>query len=357
MCFAKIALQFLKSNIMKKFFSLTMACIAMFLCSCSKNDLNNPVVNSTDAANTLSAAEAAPLKLLRSNTVNYGALIGFPTAQGSLSFQLNVADQVGVSCLRARTLVPATGPTSILNSKYKILLNFNSDYEGTPLPFVTDMTKYKTDLNNILATYTILPVVAVIENEESNKYYYSGTAEEYIRQLNTAIPIMHARGIKVANGGITNIGLNYLVYQDLLAQGKTDSAARFKLLTRLTPKSAGTQERGAFVNTLLTNYARMNLDYINFHWKGTSPDTESLNQVINYLRKVTRKPIINNELGQFDTDPNTLLSHIQLCTNQNLPYIVWYSPDESDEKKGMPLQHSDQSLTSSGFGYQGYLKN
>jgi len=145
---------------MKKYYSLAVASIALFLTSCSKDDVNSPTLNTTTTANTSFKAEATPLNLLRNNAVNYGALIGFPDAKGSLSFQLNVADQLGVSCLRARTLVPATGSTPILNSKYKILLNFNSDFDGTPRPFVTDLMKYKADLDTILSAFTTMPVVA-----------------------------------------------------------------------------------------------------------------------------------------------------------------------------------------------------
>lgn len=341
---------------MKKFNFLTMACIALFVTSCQKDDVQSTIANRTNAADAFSSSSAANLKILPANVIRYGALIDAPSTKGSTNFQINVADQLGVSCLRSRTYVPSKGTNPILNSAYKVLLNFNSDYEGTPLPFVSDMTKYQSDLRSIIATFTVKPVVAVIENEESNTLFYSGTPQEYIRQLSTAISVMHANGIKVANGGITNVGLNYLVYQDLLNQGKHDSANQFKTLAKVTPKRAQTQERGAFVDALLQSYTQMDLDYVNFHWKGSTPNTQTFNQVINYLKKRTGKQVISNELGQFDTDPNTLQSHLQLCSDQAFPYVLWYSPDENDNRKGTPLHHQDQSLTTTGYAYQDYLR-
>jgi len=339
---------------MRNNLALLVACIVMFFCSCNKENVNNIIPNNT-SSNNLYGAEALTLK--PSNMVNYGALIGTPTTIGSMNFQVNVANQVGISCIRSRVNVPSTGKVSILDQGYKILLNFNSDYEGTPLPFVSDITKYQLDLKNIVAGFTNKPVVAVIENEESNLLFYSGTAQDYIRQLSAAVTVMHSYGIKVANGGITSTGLNYLVYQDFMSQGKVDSAKDFQTRVHLNLKSLQAQDRGAFIDALLQAYTQMDLDYVNFHWKGTSPDTQALNEVINYLKKRTGKAIISNELGQFDTDPNTLLAHVQLCTDRGFPYIIWYSPDENAGKREMPLQHSDQSLTTNGVAYKNYLRN
>jgi hypothetical protein len=340
---------------MKKYFSLAMACIAVFLCSCKKEDLSSPIINSATSSGTF--AEAA-ITFKPSQMVNYGALIGAPDPASTMSFQLSVANKIGISCLRVRVVVPSNNKVTILNQGYKILLNFNtSEYKGTPVPFASDLNKYQSDLKKILSGFTTMPAVAVIENEESNLSYYSGTAQDYIKQLSAAIPVMHANGIKVANGGITSTGLNYLVYKDFINRGKVDSATDFQQRTHLAVNNAQTLNRGAFIDALLQAYTNMDLDYVNFHWKGTSPDTQALSSVINYLKKRTGKPIISNELGQFDTDPNTLLSLVQLCTNRSFPYIVWISPDENAGNKDTPLQHSDGALTATGIAFKNYLQN
>ncbi len=346
---------------MKKYYSLAVACIALFLTSCQKEDLNGAITNSTSSTAASSTADLSLSSIVSSDSVSYGALIGAPkTASNGITFQFNIADQLGISCMRGRVIVPSTVACPLVKSKYQILLNFNrGDYaSGTPMKFFTDLTQYAKDLTTSLAVYTInKPKVAVIENEESNKAYYSGSARDYINQLSTAITIMHANGIKVANGGITDQGLNYLVYQDFISQGKTDSAVQFKSLTKVSLQYAPTLDRAAFVDTLLQAYTQMDLDYVNFHWKGTSPNMYVFQCLINYLKKRTGKPVISNELGQFDTDPNTLISMMQLCTANKFPYAIWYSPDENAGKKEMPLQHSTGQLTNNGVTYKNFILN
>lgn len=340
-----------------KSYSLTAVIMAaLFFASCKKEYLANTVLNST--ASGSSSAQAVVGR--PSPNTNYGAFIRPPAAADDVSFQLKVADQLGISCIREAVVVPSTGTNLVpeLNTKYKVLLNFSSIGSGEHkrVHFRTDIKQYKKDLNNILNTFTVMPVMAVIENEESNRFFYSGYASQYINQLKAAINVMHNRNIKVSNGAITRPGLNLLVYQDFLAQGKSDSAKRFKRLAHVTTDTA-TQHRSEFIDTLLTNYAQMNLDYVNFHWKDSVTNTDAINEVINYLVKRTGKTIISNELGQFDTDPGTLTALVQRCTDRGFPYIIWYSASESYKEKGYPLQHDDGSLTPTGIAYRDYLDN
>ncbi len=346
-----------RSGIAKTCFILAAAIIFMLLYSCKKETAGRTTCNTISSnASAAMSSVVTTSRFVRDNTIGYGAMICAPDDASSLSFQLNVADELGVSCLRSRTIVPGAGDVPTLNSKYKILLNFSSDYKGAPMPFVTDLVKYKSDLKSILSTFTIMPVIAVIENEESNLKYFMGTAVQYISQLKTAIDVMHANKIKVANGGVTSVGLCYLVYQDYMSQGRVAEAKDFQARTNLGVNDPVTQNRGAFIDTLLKSYATSKLDYVNFHWKGSSPDPQALGEAIAYLKKATGKNIISNELGQLDTDPNTLLTHVQQCTNNGLPYITWYSPNEDLGKRSTSLQHNDQSLTPNGVTYKNYLR-
>ncbi len=348
-----------KINITKSCYFLAAVCIAISLSSCQKVVLSNSSIANTTSDNS-SDAEA----LLRQVTVvRYGAAIGAPKSAyiGSpedLNFQTNVANQLGVTCLREGILVPNINNKTVpeLNTKYKILLNFNSPGQGNmAIPFRTDFAQYKSDLNNVLNTFSVMPAVAIIENEESNKMYFSGTAQQYVNQLQAAINVMHARNIKITNGGITSPGLNLLVYKDLRKQGKFDSAEQFRKLAWVNPDSPNVQNRAAFIDTLLRNYRTMNIDYVNFHWKDSFPSTQTLNQAINYLKKRTGKRIISTEIGQLLPDTNVLITHLQLCTDQRLPYIIWYSPDINSGLRGIPLQNPDVTLTSSGYAYKDFI--
>ena len=343
-----------------KYYSfLPVVIAAMFFCSCQKEKLSNTALNSIASSDASFDAEALVRKHKSSILINYGAQITPPPDKNYVKFQLNVAGKLGISCLRVRALVPCNSPNPLVDNRdnrYNIVLNFNrADFKGKQMSFATNLDQYKKDLLKTLSFYKKMPVVAVIENEESNRFYYSGTAQQYINQLNVAIGVMHNRGIKVANGGITAQGLKYLVYQDFLNRGKKDSAEWFKQIAEVTPNAPTTQDRGAFINTLLDAYTKMDLDYVNFHWKATSPNTDALKCVINYLQKRTRKPVISNELGQFDTDPNTLLSHIQLFTDKKCPFIIWFSPNKNSGLKETPLEYANESLTPTGKAYQNYL--
>ena len=295
---------------------------------------------------------------VKDNSINYGAFICPPNAWGGVPFQLAVAEKLGVSCLRAITPVPDYDkPNGLLGMGYDVLLNFDSNVDtyGDNSSFDASLNQYKIDLTNALLLCTVKPVVAVIETKSQTHISMQARALDYLKQLNVAINIMHANNVKVTNGGITSNGLNYLVYQDFMRQGKADSAEQFRRLANVQPNNPNTQRRGIFVDSLLDAYMLLDLDYVNFHWKATSPDTESLREVVNYLKKRCNKPIITNELGQYDRDPDTLLAHVQLCTNMGMPYILWYSPDQNIGRKAMPLQYSDASLTPTGIAYQAYL--
>ncbi len=361
----------IKWNAAKSYSLITVIMAAMFFTSCKKEELSDTVLNSTTSGSTSAQSkirwpfphgggdDGSHIPL---SDINYGSLIGAPKWTEDINFQVNVADQLGISCLRERVAVPlqslSDNPVPELYTNYNIILNFCNPLSSiTTIHFVSDLDQYQDDLNAVLNKFTVMPALAVIENEESNRAYYSGTASQYISQLSAAIEVMHKHDIKVANGGITSTGLNYLVYKDFLDQDKEDSAQIFQKLTNVAPNNNFTQERGDFVDELLTNYAKMDLDYVNFHWKGTSPNTDALNEVINYLKKRTRKPVISNELGQFDKNPDTLVALMQECTDQKLPFIIWYSPDENAGRRDTPLQYNNGSLTPTGIAYQNFLED
>jgi hypothetical protein len=360
----------IKWNAIKSYSFIAVVIAAMFFTSCKKEELGDSVLNNTTSGSSSVQAKRWPFphgggdggSPIPLSDINYGSLIGAPDWTDDVSFQVNVANQLGISCLRERVAVPlqslSNNPVPELYTNYNIILNFCNPLSSiTTIPFVSDLDQYQDNLNTVLNKFTVMPALAVIENEESNRGYYSGTARQYISQLSAAIEIMHKHGIKVANGGITSTGLNYLVYKDFLDQGKEDSAQMFQKLANVAPNNSFTQDRGDFIDELLTNYAKMDLDYVNFHWKGTSPDTDALNEVINYLKKRTKKPVISNELGQFDKDPDTLVALLQECTNQKLPFIIWYSPDENAGKRDTPLQYDNGSLTPTGIAFQNFLQD
>lgn len=345
---------------MKKITLFAVAFIAITTTSCRKelvtNDLQSSQTSSAEnaAGNTLTTS-VNKLPLSKTST-NYGAwIIASLTETDTYGFVTNVAGDLGLSCIRDITPVPGSKKVKNMLSEYNVLLNFSS-VNPKPMKFRTDLTAYKNDLETTLSALNGMPVVAVIENEESNKGYYSGSPYDYINQLKTAITVMHNHGIKVANGGITSTGLKYLVYQDYMSRGMTAQANDYKKRMKIAVNNPDTQERSNFISVLIAAYANMNLDYVNFHWRSQTPgDAQGLGETIDYLKKATGKTVLSNEIGQYDKDPATLTASVQMCTNYNFPYIIWYSGQEDD--RSYPLQYANKVLTKTGTAYQAYISN
>ncbi len=340
-----------------KTFVLFMAVIAMLLSGCTKEITATGLNNDAATASTALAdvpALVPKVTLLKTGT-NYSALIGAPdTTTDAYGFITTVAGELGVSCLRDKAPVPGTKKVQTLGSVYNILLNFTST-NPMPMNFRTDTTAYKTDLANTLSVFTTLPAVAVIENEESNTGYYSGSATDYINQLKAAITVMHAHGIPVADGGITSTGLAYWVYQDLLSRGLTTQAADYKTYMGIALTSSFTLDRANFVSILISNFTVMNLDYVNFHWRVKAPaDSTYLGETISYLKRITKKKVMTNELGQYDQDPATVTAALQTCKNNKLSFVSWYSVPNTPS---YPLQYYDQTLTASGVAYRNFISH
>lgn len=341
---------------MKKTFLFIMAAVAITHSGCRKDVaaaglLTLPTSPTTEMKSATLSSPITKISLSKTGS-NYGALISTPADADPYSFVTGIAGQLGLSCIRDKATVPGNKKIKTLLSSYNILLNFSS-IAAMPMKFRTDVTAYKNDLETTISYLNAMPAVAIIENEESNKLYFNGSPSEYIVQLKTAITVMHAHGIPVTNGGITSTGLKYLVYQDYLNRGMTAQANDYKKRMKIAVNNPDTQERAGFISVLLANYATMDLDYVNFHWRSSLPeDTQGLGETIDYLKRVTGKVVITTEIGQYDTNPQTLTSAIQMCEDYKFPFIIWYSNNDS---RSFPLQYITQVLTNTGLAYQSFI--
>jgi hypothetical protein len=342
---------------MKRSKIFIVAAIVITFASCTKELVTDyPESVSEKSSNSLTSTTTTPLtKLSLSKTsMNYGAWILSPyesTDTASYGFVTDVAGSLGLSCIRDITPVPGTKKVKTLTSQYNVLLNFLTT-NPKPMVFRTDTVTYKNDLETTLSSLNNYPALAIIENEESNKGYYSGTALDYIKQLKAAITVMHSHGIPVTNGGLTSLGLKYLTYQDYMNRGMTTQANDYKKRMHLAINNADTKERGAYESVLISNYATMKLDYVNFHWRSQIPeDAQGLGETIDYLRRATGKTVITTEIGQYDQDPATLTATVQTCKDYNFPYIIWYSGEQ--DGRSFPLQYENELLTPTGITYKG----
>ncbi|MEP6512522.1 MAG: hypothetical protein ABJA79_01540 [Parafilimonas sp.] len=265
---------------------------------------------------------------------------------------------------------------TLQNAGYKIILNVAYLPQGAgPQPFPTNLEEYKRTLNDILSTYK--PEVVVIENEEYNPTYHTGTAQQYINELKVAIEVAHSIGLKVTNGGLTARVMTMMVWKDYRDRGlkaEADNFARRTMspdlladLPELTKHKSIANGVRQF-NDLLEAYKNLDIDYINFHWyepigqrtnanarTAAHIDTKALGEAIEYIQRKTGKPVITNEIGQFNQSPDIVKDILEKCVELKLPYIIWYSGD-GGEGKAVALTNLDGSMRENGRVFADFVK-
>ena len=256
-------------------------------------------------------------------------------------------------------------------------LNWGNQNSGT-VPFLTaaELGSYTSVMEQVLTKYR--PEVVVIENEETNLNYHSGSMQQYIAMLTAAIPVAHGKGLKITNGGITGEAA-YLVWQDYMTTGQTAKADDYAKRTfppsvyaSLPTLSVYLQTKMKMADTLLTAYKSMNLDYLNFHWYGdprqpnngpynpavdtTHINTQSLAELIDYLKRKTGKTIITNEIGEKYYSPGYVTDILQVTLDLKLPYVLWYSGDGEDRFDAKGLHSGNGALRPAGYAYQDFMR-
>ncbi len=191
-----------------------------------------------------------------------------------------------------------------------------------------DLLAYRAQLANVLAR--VRPAVLSVENEENSRLFYAGTPEEYGVELRAACDVAHARGIRCTNGGLVSKLVALLVYDDFLRGGQADRARAFARRV-FTPAELGALDRPLAREQLergrrlVAEYRAAPVDYVNFHWYIADP--AALGEAVAYLRRVTGKPVMTNEIGQQDLDAGTVRALLSAVIELKLPIAVWYSID------------------------------
>lgn len=270
------------------------------------------------------------------------------------------------------------------NAGLKILLNVSSKITSEsepPGPFITDMVYYSQKLNEILNKYK--PEVLVVENEETNEGYYTGTAQEYINLLTVAIDVAHQKGVKVTNGGFPTRMATLLCWDYYNSTGQISKANSYAL--RAFPSSISgdiqgyinsninAQQQLAKGKTLLNTYKNMNLDYINFHWyeivsqreiSAQSPELPNINtadmtafeETVTFFKSFSGKQPITNEIGQINKKGGIVTDVLNKCFDLKLPYVVWYSGD-GGVGKATALHNGDGTLRENGTSFKSFIDN
>lgn len=207
-----------------------------------------------------------------------------------------------------------------------------------------EIALYKQRLGTVLDQLHAGPIAAMqVENEENSTQFFAGTMPQYVNELNAAVEVAHARGVKVTNGGITFKPAALLAWRDLKDRGREDQADDFArrvftaradrgTLTDLLAKPfAGLRNQtlqAAYdrAKSLIPAFAASAMDYVNFHWYGDN--SRAFKQVARYLKRATHKPAVTTEIGQYTTDAAVTLHHLTAAVNAlRMPLVVWFDAD------------------------------
>lgn len=222
-----------------------------------------------------------------------------------------------------------------------------------------DLNEYQRIVGEILDRYH--PALLVVENEENSaQLFYTGTPEEYHRELAAAAEVAHARGIKVTNGGLVSDLIAALVADEMAARGENDRADRYLQATlgernvaRLTG-STRLREQLARGKALLAGYRTAGADYANFHWYN---DAAEFAAAVAYVKSATGLPVISNELGQQrSTAPATVSALMAKALELELPVAIWFSIDISSHAQARGLFDDDGALRDNGKAFRDFIR-
>lgn len=328
--------------------------------SCNKQTITKEETSSLSA---MSASDAITY------TTKFGVLVNGEPGDDKVT----VSKEMGVGYVRDAVILESYTGKAPMMDKYiaegfKVLLNLNNSHvsetgQKQPNAYPTDMVKYKKNLENVLNKYK--PEIAVIENEPANDGRYTGPIEDYFTELQTAIDVCKARGIKIADGGLHTGMVCILVYQDYVSRGmqkKADAFAEFALTDNYlrAAQGKGSAEINAKIEKakkMIAAYKTMALDYVNIHWyepldEDNDPTISApgaAKEVADYLRRATGKPVITNEFGQDNQLPSLITSMVNEFRLANISYAIVYSG--TGVSGAQPL-HKGTSLLPNGVAYR-----
>jgi hypothetical protein len=237
----------------------------------------------------------------------------------------------------------------------KLVLTVRNNGRGGASSPPADLVAYQRTLSQVLEKYR--PTVLVVENEENSGLFYTGTPEEYARELKAACETAHAKGIPCTNGGLVSTLVALLVYHHYLESGRKQAAQDFaaRVFTQKEQEmlnSAKAQEQIRKGKALLASYRAAGADYVNFHWY--IADTKALGEAVAYLKAQTGLPVMTNEIGQHNDDPNQTKAVMGKVVDLGLPIAVWFSVDAA---KARALVNPDGSLRPTGTAFKRFIES
>lgn len=188
---------------------------------------------------------------------------------------------------------------------------------------------------------TVHPKWLMVENEETAPKFYAGTAAQYLDELRAAIEVGHAHGVKVTDGGITNVPIALVVWDQLRTmsdpgaddylRGSVGRLAQQRKVEQLIADPSLLQAdpvtAAAFTNAraLIGGFRGSGLDAADFHWYG--PSAVALGTTVDGYRSLTDLPIVTTEIGQYNGDPTTVTAFLDVLRAHRVQLVQWFDTD------------------------------
>jgi hypothetical protein len=207
-----------------------------------------------------------------------------------------------------------------------------------------------------------------ITNEPNNTGYWAGATQhlpDYMAQLSVSIPLAHAHGLLVTDGGGTSVDLKWVVWDWLRSQGRVADADSFRVheFTLFQQSSMtgwasdpGHQDAIAFLQGMYRGIRdSLALDAVNFHWYiqdwQTGVYAPSLQWTVEALQALSGKAVLTNEIGQHNTLDSIPPQVLEALRNR-VVQLIWF---DGDGTQAVALHNTDNSLRPNGVQFARYL--
>lgn len=292
--------------------------------------------------------------------------------------KIQIASSLSASYVREGFVIGGSAPNLNAYNQYNLANKLVSPmiaWGNNPSPFPTDIPLYESKLTSFINRLAYNPSIVVIENEELNTNYHTNDISYYIAELTAAIPIIHAKGYEITNGGLLRNALSYVIYQYFLNEVGDPVKAAYWRTNTFSAKMNADYNSGAAnalitaCNTCISAYGTLDLDYVNVHWYesytgsdypciGSEPGKYAIQDVAEYLVLKTGKPVITNETGQFSTSATLVTSMLQTFKDSGYEMVIWFDGEVDNEgydTKALNNQTSPYALRDNGIAFKNFI--
>jgi hypothetical protein len=221
-----------------------------------------------------------------------------------------------------------------------------------------DIEEYKRVIREVMDKYPI--ALLVVENEVTVPNHFTGTPRDYETMLRAACEVAHERDVPCATDGmIFTLAKRYTHYYLSCVAGDQDRAEAFRqnvggLEEGLQCQAGGRPGR---IAEWIDAYKSAQPDYVNIHWyaePGSDPvgDAEAFAEAAEVFETLTGRPVITNEIGQRDENPEITTQLMRKVVEIGMPFCIWYST----ESGARVLAGRDGNLRPNGEAFKSFIE-